>query len=110
MVREVVGTKRLIYRDDKKDTFHVYTPQELEQERQINLIFKQAISLYKLALELLGKARTAYANRNFGEAQHWDIQSRECELRGRAIEEGALRKHLEFLEGIGRVEGWEIPD
>jgi len=35
MVREVVGTKRLIYRDDKKDTFHVYTPQELEQERQI---------------------------------------------------------------------------
>jgi hypothetical protein len=100
-------TKRLIYKDDKKDKFHVYTPQELERKNEINLLRQKAVSLYELALELLKRAETADENGNFAEANHWDIKGRECECRGLAIEEEALKKQLELLESIGRIEGWE---
>jgi hypothetical protein len=100
-------TKRLIYKDDKKDKFHVYTPQELERKNEINLLRQKAVSLYELALELLKRADTAAENGNYAEANHWDIKARECKCRGLAIEEQALKKQLEVLESIGRIEGWE---
>lgn len=101
--------KRLIYKDDKKDKFHVYTPQELEQKKEINLIRQKAVGLYKLALELLERARTAAGNGDFGKAGYWEIKVHECYLRGLNVEEEALKKHLELLESIARIEGWELP-
>jgi len=102
-------TKQLIYKDDKKDEFHVYTPPELEQKNEINILRQKARSLYELALDLLKRAETAAENGNLVEASHWDIKTYECELRGRDIEEEAAKKHLELLESIACIEGWEIP-
>jgi hypothetical protein len=99
-------TKRLIYKDDKKDKFHIYTPQELERLNEISLLRKKAISLYELALELLERAKTAAKNGNQAEALHWDIECSECKCRGLAIEKEALNKQLELLESIARIEGW----
>ena len=110
MVPETVERNRIIYKDEKRDSFHVYTSQEMGQKREIDLIRKKAISLYELALELLGRAQTAHKNGNFDEARRWHVQAYECNLRGMTIEEKAVKKHLELLENIGRVEGWEVPE
>ena len=101
--------RRLIYKDDRKDEFHVYTSQELERKDEIDLLRRKAISLYQLALELLERARTAAKNGNRVEANHWDVKAHECHLRGLAIEEEALKKHIQLLESIAQIEGWELP-
>ena len=102
-------TKRLIYKDDKKDTFHVYTSQELEQKNEIDLLRQKAVSLYELALELLKRVETAAENGNLVEANHWEKKVHECKRRGLTIEEEALKKQLELLESIGQIEGWGLP-
>ena len=100
--------KRLIYKDDKKGEFHVYTSQELERKSEIRLLRQKAVSLYELVLELLKRAETAANNGNLVEANHWEKEAHECECRGRAVEEEALQKHIELLENIGQIEGWEL--
>ena len=102
-------TKRLIYKDDKRDKFHVYTPQELEQKNEINLLRQKAVSLYELALELLKRVEAATENGNLVEANHWEKKVHECKRRGLTFEEEALKKQLELLESIGQIEGWGLP-
>jgi regulator of RNase E activity RraB len=99
-------TKRLIYKDDKRDKFHVYTSQELEQKNEINLLRQKAVSLYELALEMLKRVEAATENGNLVEANHWEKKVHECKRRGLTIEEEALKKQLELLESIGQIEGW----
>jgi DNA-binding transcriptional MerR regulator len=104
-----MDTKKILYKDDKKDDYHVYTPEELERLDEIALLRRKAVSLYELTLELLKRAETASRKGNPGQANHWNTKSLECELRGRTIEKESLEKQLELLLGIGRIEGWEIP-
>jgi hypothetical protein len=100
--------KRLIYKDDNKEEFHVYTPQELECKSEVRRLRQKALGLYKLDLDLLERAETAAKNGNLVEANQWEVKARECEYRGLAVGEEAARKHLDLLEGIGQIEGWEL--
>jgi hypothetical protein len=104
-----MNTKRILYKDDTKEEYHVYTPEELERLNEIARLHRKAVGLYELALELLERVSAAQGNGNSGEATHWDTKSLECELRGRAIQKESLEKQLELLLGIGRIEGWEAP-
>jgi len=106
MVRGAMETD-LIYKDETKKEFHIYTPEELKEKENIRLLRRKALSLYELADELFGKALTAYKAGDFGDARRFDVQGHECWLRGAKIEEEACLRQLRLLEAIGRVEGWE---
>ncbi|MDD5511669.1 MAG: hypothetical protein PHI12_12800 [Dehalococcoidales bacterium] len=105
-----MDTKQILYKDDNKNEYHVYTPEELERLNEIALLRQKAVSLYELALELLERAETASRKGNLSQATDWNTKARECELRGRTIEKESLDKQLELLHSIGRVEGWKLPE
>jgi DNA-binding transcriptional MerR regulator len=105
-----MDTKQILYKDDKKDDYHVYTPEELERLNEIALLRRKAISLYELALELLERAETASRKGNLSQATDWNTKAHECELRGRIIEKESLDKKVELYLDIGRVEGWKLPE
>ena len=105
-----MNTKRILYKNDKKDEYHVYTPDELEQLNEIALLRQRAVNLYELALDLLERVESTSLKGNLDDSNHWNTESLECELRVRTIEKESLEKQLELLRSIGRIERWELPE
>ena len=103
-----MNTKQILYKDDKKNEYHVYTPEEMERLNEIALLRQKAVSLYELALELMERAETASRKGNPDDGTHCDTKALECELRGRTIEKESLDKQLELLHSIGRIEGGKV--
>lgn len=88
---------------------HVLTPEEKQAKEQVDLVVMRAIRLYKLAIDLSQETREALRAEDASEAERLGRLVDEIESRARQVELEAVERHLEFLKGISRAEGWPLP-
>ena len=97
-----------IYKDEKEDEFHLFTPEEKEEQVKIAHLGKKALKLHELSQELMERAKVADEIGNLQEFIDMYKKALECRLLATNTALEGVEKQIEFYKGIARVEGWEI--